>query len=97
MRLFYYILSYIFKCFDIHECHWMNHPHLSLIIRQLTATLNKASIKIRIKLQRFLVVVVYKFFQFRTQVCAISIRRIGHSHIKLMSENIQKSHGIAHF
>ena len=78
-----YIFTNIFKCFNIHKSHRMNHPHLTIITCQFTASFDKTSIKIRIKLQGLGIIRTHKFFQFSSKIRTIRIRRICYSHIKL--------------
>ena len=78
-----YIFSNIFKCLNIHKSHRMNHPHLAIITSQFTASFDKTSIKIRIKLQGLGIIRTHKFFQFSSKICTIRIGRVCYSHIKL--------------
>ncbi len=89
-------LSHILKGLDIHKCQRMNHSHLSQLVRQLTASLDKASIEIDVEFQRFLIVVLCKLFQFWTEIAAVGIWRICHSHVEACGKNIEESDGIIH-
>ena len=89
-------LAYILKRLDIHKRHRMNHSHLSQFIRQLAASLDKASIEVDVELHRLLIISLSKLLQFRTEVAAVSIWRVSHGDIKRRGKNIQESHGVIH-
>ena len=74
----------------------MNHSHFTQFIRQLTASLDKASIEVDVELHRLLIISLSKLLQFRTEVAAVSIWRVSHGDIKRRGKNIQESHGIIH-
>ena len=96
MGLFYHILSCILKSLDIHKSRRIHHSHLSQIIRQLAASLDKASIEVDVELHRLLIISLSKLLQFRTEVAAVSIWRVSHGDIKRRGKNIQESHGVIH-
>ena len=87
-------LAYILKRFDIHKRHRMNHSHLTQFIRQLAASLDKASIEVDIELHRLLIISLSKLLQFRTEVAAIRIWRIRHCHIERRGKDVKEGHGI---
>ena len=94
MGLFYHILSCILKSLNIHKSRRIHHSHLTQFIRQLAASLDKASIEVDVELHRLLIVSLSKSLQFWPKVAAIRIWRIRHCHIERRGKDVKEGHGI---
>ena len=94
MRILNHELTHIFKSLDKHKGMRMNHSHFTQFIRQLTASLDKASIEVDVELHRLFIISLSKLLQFWTKVAAIRIWRIRHCRIERRGKDVKEGHGI---